>query len=142
MQSEIIRVLEDYVATVRQNLEMHNINASHRTERSLRIVQRNGHVQVVIGGQDKTAPAHTLQVGRGPGPVPYNLQDILFQWLKDKGLKASMDIANAIKWKIHYHGTNRHHHPVDVYTEEGKEVKKKLQSALGAYFAKRLIETK
>jgi hypothetical protein len=83
------------------------------------------------------APFTTLQYGRGAGKVPKNMNDILVQWMKDKGIQVEpipykterphkytpiergyMQRAYFISQKIQEEGTNRHKAPNEnVYTK-------------------------
>lgn len=141
LENTIKTILEDYMRTVRYNMATLNINASHRTERSLHMVKTNDGFQVIIGGAN-TAPAETLQTGWPPGKVPKGFTDIIFQWMKDKGIPGDKNVAFLIANKIKREGTERFKHPVDVYTKAGKDVAEQLQHGLGAYLANRIIQSK
>lgn len=147
LDSTIMPILEDYISRVRRNLDLNKINASRRTEQSLRIEQYNNGYRVVIGGP-KTAPPETLQEGRPPGRVPYNFEEILYQWMKDKGLRASMKWANALKWKIAHEGTLRWQRYgqngtyLNIYTDEGKTTEKALHDKINTAITNMIIQRK
>lgn len=103
------------------NIENKGIKASGRTQKSLEVVfVSDTHAQIVQRA-GKVAPYQTLEIGRAPGKVPYDLQTTLYQWSVDKGLSFSSDkerlkFANALKWRIARAGTQRHKRHEDVYS--------------------------
>jgi len=118
MIEEIAHDLELLRDAIRARMEETKENASHRTEQSLQVIRYDGGVKLVSAEGDH-APLGTLEIGREGGKVPYNFQDILYQWSNDKCI--SMDererrkFANALKWKIAKSGTDRHANNVDIY---------------------------
>lgn len=51
--------------------------------------------------------------GRGPGGVPYNFEDIIKQWVSDRGISVS-DVdkfAVAVKWKTINEGSSLYRNP-------------------------------
>ena len=138
----IIDVLLRFMAQVRANMDILNINASHRTEKSLRLVQNAAGFQVIMGG-DGTAPVESLETGRPPGKVPSNFIDIIYQWMGDKGIPQDRDVAGAIAYSIKKHGTLRFQRLMyegrfeSVYSLEAAEVQKQIENGIGAFLAER-----
>lgn len=151
MKDKIRKILEQAKEQIKLNLDVENINASKRTSDSLQVVEYDGGVKLVIGGED-TAPLSTLEIGRPGGPVPFNFTEIIKQWIIDKGLSTNPipyvrqpsdrwqpkytpeerglnAAAGAIVQKIKTIGTDRHIQPRnDIYSnivEKTKEILKK-----------------
>lgn len=139
MKDKIRKILEQAKEQIKLNLDVENINASKRTSDSLQVVEYDGGVKLVIGGED-TAPLSTLEIGRPGGAVPFNFQEIIKQWIIDKGLSTNPipyvrqpsdrwqpkytpeerglnAAAGAIAHKIKKVGTDRHLQPRnDIYS--------------------------
>jgi hypothetical protein len=117
LRARLERAREGIVA----NIESKGIKASGRTQNSLEVVfVSDTHAQIVQRA-GKVAPYQTLEVGRAPGKVPYDLQTTLYQWSVDKGIsfcsdKERLKFANALKWEIAREGTKRHKRHEDVYS--------------------------
>lgn len=151
MKDKIRNILEQAKEQIKLNLDVENINASKRTSDSLQVVEYDGGVKLVIGGED-TAPLSTLEIGRPGGAVPFNFTEIIKQWIIDKGLSTNPipyvrqpsdrwqpkytpeerglnAAAGAIVQKIKTIGTDRHIQPRnDIYSnivEKTKEILKK-----------------
>ena len=151
MKDKIRKILEQAKEQIKLNLDVENINASKRTSDSLQVVEYDGGVKLVIGGED-TAPLSTLEIGRPGGAVPFNFTEIIKQWIIDKGLSTNPipyvrqpsdrwqpkytpeerglnAAAGAIVQKIKTIGTDRHIQPRnDIYSnivEKTKEILKK-----------------
>lgn len=145
LDKTITDALQHYIKRVRENLERHKVNASHRTEQSLRIEKYDAGYRVVIGG-GRTAPAETLQQGRPPGKVPYKFAEILLEWMKDKGIEPNDKFAHALAQRISQKGTLRwltygkNNAYLNIYTDEGKKTEDELQNNISAYFVKMLIK--
>ena len=67
--NDLADILHQLADDIRANMASNNINASHRTEQSLRVEEYDGGYRVVIGGKN-TAPLATLEIGRPGGDVP------------------------------------------------------------------------
>lgn len=135
IEENILRILHNAEAKIRANMDAKNINASHRTERSLRVEQSDSHIQLVIGG-DKTAPAETLEIGRPGGNVPRGFYHIIKQWTYDKGLSFTSErerstFAYFTANKIAAKGTLRHKHHEDVYSTIVNDAVRELENMIG-----------
>lgn len=132
IEQDILRVLMQTRDEIRANMASKGINASGRTSASLTAEQYADGVRLYFKAGDR-APMETLEIGRPAGKVPYRFTDIIVQWSKDKGLnwgneKQRRKIAGAVAWgKIRRFGTNRHTHPVDVYSTPMQQAKERLQ---------------
>lgn len=159
LESEILNILQNAEQRIRANMEQAGENASHRTERSLRVEQDAQHISLVIGGEH-TAPLDTLEIGRPAGNVPggfvglaktgkfagkpdvsNTFKAILVQWAKDKGI-ADFGWAQAtgLGRKIAYEGTVRHSQPVDIYSTIVNETVQELENIVGLHIAGRIDE--
>lgn len=154
LEENIIRVLHVAEQKIRANMEAKNINASHRTEKSLRVQKGADNIALVIGGE-RTAPLETLEIGRPAGNVPggfVTLKDgrrdvsktfkaILVQWGKDKGIPDwGWGQATIAGRRIAEHGTLRHSQPVDVYSTIVNETVQELRNIIGLHVAGQIKE--
>ena len=151
IEETIAQTLEKAAQRIRANMSAKNINASHRTERSMRVEQKPSHISLVIGGE-RTAPLQTLEIGRPAGNVPGGFSSllaktgpfagrpdvsntfkaILIQWAKDKGVQDfGWAQATGLGRRIAYKGTRRHEQPEDVYTSVVKETVAELTQLIG-----------
>lgn len=107
------------------NMKRENVNASHRTEKSLVVVDYPGGVKLAFAAVDR-APMETLEVGRPGGAVPRGFYYIIKQWSIDKGIRFEREskrntFAYFLSKRIAAEGTLRHAMPVDIYTKAAKE---------------------
>lgn len=140
MKQRIFEILTESKEQIQLNLEVENINASGRTSKSIRVEEYGGGVRLIKGAEEKTAPMSTLEIGRPGGAVPFNFQEIIKQWIIDKGLSTNPipyvrqpsdrwqpkytpeerglnAAAGAIVQKIKTIGTDRHLQPRnDIYS--------------------------
>jgi len=132
---EEILSLKDRIAA---NIVSTKQNASGRTIQSLEVIETESGAQ--LWGR---SPFGTLETGRKPGKVPNNFRDIILQWMKDKGIKATAipyirkpsdkwqpkytpqqrgdySLAGAIAYKIQTEGTSNYKMGGrdDVYSNE------------------------
>jgi hypothetical protein len=135
IKDKIIEILEEAKLSIIENIDKQGIKASGRTQKALHVVSNENHIMLINNGTG--APFTTLQYGRGAGKVPKNMNDILVQWMKDKGIQVEpipykterphkytpiergyMQRAYFISQKIQEEGTNRHKAPNEnVYTK-------------------------
>jgi len=129
LNDEILNILEKAKNEIISNIQGSGISASGRTEKALKVVERNGHI-MFIKGEGNVAPMTTLEVGREAGKVPYNFTEIIMEWMKDKGMTPDKKIAGAIAWgKIRNEGTKRHSQPrEDIYTPVVNSVIQKIET--------------
>lgn len=122
---------------IRANMQAQGVNASGRTSGSIHVREYEGGYQLVVGNEGDhdvgvnrdgdvittwdTAPAPTLEVGRGGGKVPKGFYLIIKQWSREKGLTFANESERStfsyfVAKKIAAQGTMRHYQNVDVYT--------------------------
>lgn len=89
MKQRIFEILIEANEQIQLNLEVENINASGRTSKSIRVEEYAGGVRLIKGADENTAPMSTLEIGRPGGAIPFNFQEIIKQWIIDKGLNIS-----------------------------------------------------
>lgn len=146
IKEEIVKVLTQAVADIRQRMADENENASGRTSASLRVEDRGSSVAIIIGSEtERTAPAETLEVGEGPGAREPSFKQIIHQWSKDKGLSFDDErerwrFAVCTARKIEREGTQRHKSPVDIYSSILNGVADKVRQTMVAEVTQR-IET-
>lgn len=125
-------ILEKAKADIIANIDSKGIKASGRTQNAMAVeFVSDSHARLVVKAGD-VAPVPTLEVGRGSGPVPYNLQDILFEWSKAKSIGFSserdrMRFANALKWKIAREGTQRSKQHEDVFSSVIRDLRESVE---------------
>lgn len=147
LEQNILRILQAAEQKIRANMEAKNINASHRTEKSLRTEKMPNGFRLVIGGEH-TAPLTTLEIGRPAGGVPggfrftkdgtrdvsNTFKAILVQWAKDKGIADfGWGQATVLGRRIAEKGTQRHSQPVDVYSTIVNDAVKELNDIIGLH---------
>lgn len=130
LEAKILQRLEDLRQEIVGNIEAKGITASGRTQRSITVQQYPGGARLVaLPG--KRAPIPTLEIGRPGGNVPGGLRitkkgeldvsntfkAILVKWGEEKGLPIGWGEATIIGRNIAKRGTQRHAHPVQVYSE-------------------------
>lgn len=134
LYTDIVNLLEQAKSDIQSSMAANGINASGRTSDSFHVVEADGHIMLVMGG-DGTAPLATLEIGRGAGKIPYGFQDILFEWSKSKGISFPDDrqrktFAWFLSQKIKNEGTQRHKTPVDVYSTIVHDTVEQLKPAI------------
>ena len=154
LEQSILQILQNAEQRIRANMQAKDINASHRTEKSLHVEQSGDSIRLVIGG-DRTAPLSTLEIGRPAGNVPggfVTLKDgrrdvsntfkaILVQWGKDKGIPHwGWGQATIAGRRIAEKGTLRHSQPVEVYSTVINETVAELQNIIGLHVAGQIDE--
>ena len=110
IKSVISQILEQTAAEIRANLDTQRVTASGRSRDSIRVREtEDGHLQL-IGGGEGAAPMETLETGRKAGKVPRGFEDILKEWMVDKGVNVEDEdkFARSLKWRIIRKGTLRH----------------------------------
>lgn len=132
LRAYLAAILEKAKADIIANIDSKGIKASGRTQNAMAVeFVSDSHARLVVKAGD-VAPVPTLEVGRGSGPVPYNLQDILFEWSKAKGIGFSserdrMKFANALKWKIAREGTQRSKQHEDVFSSVIRDLRESVE---------------
>lgn len=160
LEENILEVLHKAEQRIRANMEAAGENASHRTEKSLRVEQTQTDIALVIGGEH-TAPLSTLEIGRPAGNVPGGFSSliaksgrfagkpdvsntfkaILIQWAKDKGISDfGWAQATGLGRQIAYEGTRRHSEPADVYSTVVNETIAELNNIIGLHVAGKIKE--
>lgn len=111
------KLIED----IRKSMNVNNINASGELSNSLEYTIKDNGIKFYANDYFEYA-----EMGRRSGGVPYYFEEILNQWIKNKGIgvpskfKTSLEFANAIKWKIKKYGSSKYRNPatrVDLLTE-------------------------
>jgi hypothetical protein len=154
LEENIVQVLQRAEQKIRAKMDAEHINASHRTERSLRVEKGASNIALVIGGE-RTAPLDTLEIGRPAGNVPGGFrtmlngkQDvsntfkaILVQWAKDKGIADfGWGRATVLGRRIAAEGTLRQKQPVDIYSSIVAETVDELNNLIGLHVAEKIDE--
>ena len=107
------RLREDILAAT----EAHKENATGRTSESIRVEVEGDVYRLVAGGDGMdTAPIETLEIGSPSGTfVPI---DKLEEWAIAKAQRYGTPMPDpyAVQKKILREGTERHTHPVDIYS--------------------------
>lgn len=134
LYTDIVNLLEQAKSDIQSSMAANGINASGRTSDSFHVVEADGHIMLVMGG-DGTAPLATLEIGRAGGKIPYNFQEILIEWSRNKGIsfpdeRMRKDFAWFLSQKIKNEGTQRHKTPVDVYSTVVNDTVEKLKPAI------------
>lgn len=144
-----IKILEDAALRIKQNIQKKGITASGRTEKSIKVVERGGKIQL-IKEDGRNAPIETLEIGRPGGAVPKGFNQIILEWIKDKGVQVDLIpyktnrphkytvqerserlAAGAIAYTIRESGTGRHRTPRnDVYSNVVEETILKLRKEI------------
>lgn len=100
---KVLKAVQKCRDKISQNIDTQKIKASGRTQKALQVERRGDNVVMVDNGEG--APFETLKFGRPGGKVPKGFQDIILQWMEDKGIKAE-PIAYlrqpSEKWKPKY----------------------------------------
>ena len=158
-RKEIKGILTEELQGLRERIIANHIRAGQRasgkTERSLRVEVTD--IQGTLFGRQAFG---TLETGRRPGRVPYKFNEIIRQWILDKGI-AITDIpykrkeserwrpkytprerglramAGAIAYKIREEGTSlyREGGRADIYSPEVKECIEIIMNRAFAIFA-------
>ena len=110
-REEILRMLNEGVASIRGAISSRGITASGVTENGFKARVVGNHYQLVY---DNTgAPLETLEEGRKPGKIPYGFVEIIERWSKEKGMSFPSDkerrrFAGAVAFgKIRQRGFGR-----------------------------------
>lgn len=157
-RKEIKSILTEEFGDLRLRIIANHIRlgqrASGRTERSLRVEVKDDH-GTLYGRQAFSV----LETGRGPGRVPRRFEDIIRQWILDKGIAVTAipykrqvsenwrpkytpqerglrAMAGAIAYKIRTEGTRLHREggTLDVYSSATREtIDKILNRAFGIF---------
>lgn len=158
-RKEIKSILTEELGDLRQRIIANHIRlkqrASGRTEQSLRVEIADDH-STLYGRQAFSI----LETGRGPGRVPRRFEDIIRQWILDKGIAVTeipykrqaserwrpkytpqerglRAMAGAIAHKIRTEGTRlyREGGTLDVYSSEVRETIDKIMNRAFGIFA-------
>ena len=130
LNTKILNRLELLRQEIVNNIESKGITASGRTQNSLAVIDYQQGAKLVAQ-PGKRAPIFTLEIGRPGGNVPGGLRltksgvldvsntfkAILVKWGEEKGLPIGWGQATIIGRNIAKHGTQRHAHPVNVYSD-------------------------
>ena len=144
LKENIINILTQAVADIRQRMADENENASGRTSASLRVEDRGSSVALIIGSEtERTAPAESLEVGEAPGMREPSFKSIIYQWSKDKGISFDDErerwrFAVCTARKIEEEGTQRHREPVDIYSSVLNGVAEKVRQTMFAEITQRI----
>lgn len=130
----VVAKLQQAQSEIVANIENKGIRASGRTQSSLQVVRDGDSRILLISRAGEHAPFPTLERGRKGGKVPFNLEDILQQWARDKGISFASEkderrFAVALKWKIAKSGTRRHYNNEDVYSSVAERTKEEIINA-------------
>lgn len=116
LEEQILSRLNEAKDAIVSNIQSKGITASGRTQKAIKVKQE-GNSFLLYKEAGNNAPMQTLEIGREAGQVPRGFQEIILQWMKDKGKatgddKKDRSIAGAIAYgKIKNEGTNRHSKP-------------------------------
>ena len=135
---------EGVISGIRQNLDSTGTTASGRTKESLRYVVDNG--TLTIFGRPYF---RSVEQGRGPGGIPYRFQDIIRQWMDDKGIAGKFGETESQKRSAAYmigqfiknNGTKlyREGGRTDIYSSVISEEMPKLNEMLTASITETII---
>lgn len=150
INAKILQILEEAKNEIVSNIESKGIKASGRTQKSIKVVQRDGHISL-IKEEGENAPIETLEIGRPAGKIPYKFNEIILLWMKDKGIsgylvpyktdrphkysaqeRSDRLAAGAIAYKkIRELGTERHLNPrIDVYTPPVEKAVERIKATI------------
>lgn len=138
---------ERVIERIGENLDNTNTTASGRTKESLAYELTDD--GVVIYGRDYI---RGVELGRPSGKIPYNMTDIISQWIIDKGLESHFEIerpsqlrsvAYLIGQKIKREGTElyRKGGREDIYTNVANEEIETLSDMLSEDIQMRINNT-
>jgi len=148
-KSEILRILEDAKNEIVSNIEASGITASGRTQKAIKVVERDGHF-LLLKEAGNNAPIETLESGRPSGKVPKNFNAIILEWMQDKGIVATLVpyltnrkhkytveersqriAAASIAHSIYINGTGRNASPIDnIYTPPVEKAVERVKNLL------------
>lgn len=87
-------------------------------------------------------PVKVQETGRGPGKVPIDFEDIIFQWSMDKGIQFKNQderkkFANAVKFKMMKEGSVQFKQGTnnDIFTNQYKTYDAQLTKIIAEVFA-------
>lgn len=133
--------MQNIVDIIRDNMQSAKVNASGRTSKSLRVVDTDQGIAVVIGGRGygRTAPLETLEIGSRPGARGEWFKSVIYNWTIDKNMTFEDDshrwaVSTIIARNIELDGTKRYRSPIDVYTSVLQQKKTEIRSLLGDDF--------
>lgn len=159
LQEHTRRTLIDALARLRSNILVNHMTAeqaaSGETARSLRVEDTS--FGAALFGREYFG---TLEDGRKPGAVPQDFNDIIAQWIVDKGIafesipyirqesakwqpkytpeqRGLMSLVGAIAHKIRTEGTQlyREGGRKDIFTNEIEQTKGEVKKALAGIYA-------
>lgn len=157
IEENIVQILTQCRDEIRANMSNKGINASGRTAAAFKVGKSDGGIMLYLDRSGRTAPLHTLEIGRPAGNVPggfslrraktgpyagrpdvsNTFKAILIRWAAEKGY-ADFGWASAtgLGRKIAYDGTARHHKHEDVYStpvnKAVRELTRNIQIAISA----------
>lgn len=69
------------------------------------------------------------QIGRGPGGVPYDFEDILSVWMSDRGISVDSpeQFIQNVKWHTIKHGNYLWNHPSEERNFVGDAIEKNME---------------
>lgn len=84
------------------------------------------------------------ETGRMPGKVPFDFEDIIYQWSMDKGIQfrnqdERRKFANAVKWKMMKEGSVQFRQGTnnDIFTSQYKTYDEQITRILDEVFAEK-----
>lgn len=133
----IYRLLDECRDEIAQNMTTHDKNASGKSASLF-----------VRKGTELYGPAwyETLEKGRGPGKLPYEIDDILLSWAKSKGISFSNQ-SQARSWaflvakKIREEGTEQYRDKryLDIYSSPILSTREKIKEEITKTFNNLII---
>lgn len=137
LTDDILRILNETGAEIRENMEREGVNASGRTSASIH-TRVEGTDFLLVGGGEGAAPIPTLEMGRREGKVPAGFYNIIVQWTRDKGLSFASEserrtFAYFVSRKIGNEGSQRYRDPSkrkDIYSTATEKAKEKIKNVM------------
>lgn len=138
--------LTELQAEIRDNMNREGENASGNTSKSIRIVEAQGFIALVIGGtSENTAELSTLEKGVSPqdARAQSGLLTSLYNWTIHKGFNVTepmrIGLAGAIMHNIREYGTIRFSHNVDIYSSARAAAAKDIQTLINGAIGKAIF---
>lgn len=152
IEQNIVTILTQCRDEIRANMSAKGINASGRTSRAFKVVQRKDGIALILDRSQRieipceprgigsvfarVAPLETIEIGRGGGKVPRGFYYLIKQWSRDKGIQFGSEserqrFAYFTARKITREGTRRHTTHVDVYSTPVNKAVDMLRKNIG-----------
>ena len=135
LEEQILSRLNDAKDAIVSNIQSKGITASGRTQKAIKVKQE-GSSFLLYKESGNNAPMQTLEIGREGGAVPKGFQEIILQWMKDKGISSGNEpkdrsMAFLISRKIEREGTQRFKTPDNtVYSPIVNQVAKDIKNII------------